>query len=380
MTVTTLKQVATTQLNASGDGTIVLRPDVGQNWAPLFVRVSTNSGVPSIAHCAVYHGSPGVPVQPSQYIDDTFLGNGDTSSIISGTAVLFGEAVIFQFTDGTPGDTATATIYGMQSDQPPNLDLIPQVPGTHFAGHPTTEITTTATFISINTPLTVLAGNTVYLNSSGSNQTPDDVRQFSSYYIKIYVQTPLNATAFNPSNIHLFWYGNSNPLNGTLIYEDSYTWWTDTNGGAFFAINGPLEIQDVQHGPYLVVQYQNAGSDTVVVNVVLEYTTRQLPGPYARQQQGIDGIIANINDGPGFGLNVALPFHYGRLWARMTAIGAGTTNFSFRMAGNSFVYELFAVPTSTTTRAEWINPKRSLLFTASNTTYTLFMHALYDRS
>lgn len=374
MTSTVLNKTLPTTLDANGNGLIVLRPDVGQNWAPLFVRVSTGSRATPQAYCALYHGSPGVPVQQSQFIDDTFTAAGDTSSIISGTPVVFGEALLFQFLAGSPGDTAIATVFGLQSDLPPNLDLVPQVPGTHFSGHLTTEVVSVLAKVSHISPVSLGPGLGVGLGGIF------DVRNFASYNLSIYSTTvPSAPTAFNPVKVVITWRDGPGS-NDNVTFVDTLEWWSDGGSGPFGFVNGLVYSQDTHHGSYFSVQVTNeAAADTVQISYTLTASTRMLPGPYVRQDAGVDGTIAHINNG-AIGQNIPLPLHYGRLWARMTATGAGTTNFGFQMAGDSFVYELFPVNASTTTRAEWITPKRALLAQMSNATYTLFMHSLFDRS
>lgn len=291
MTSTTLTKTDVAKLDASGNGTITLRPDVGQNWAPLFVRVSTGTTSTPVAYCAVFHGSPGVTPQPSQFIDDTFTANGDSSSMIAGTAIRFGEGIIFSFQNGTPGDTAVATVYGLQSDIPPNLDLIPQVPGTHFSGHLSTEV------------IRVIQTNSSSIAAFGSqNFSVLDVRQWAGYYLAIAAATSTApATAINPVQILLKWFSDSNGFN--LIYEDAYEFWADNVSGPIVTL-GSCMIQDVMHGPYMQIQLLNTttGTDTVQVNYSLEGTSRNGLTPYARQLNrgdalaggGIDGILVDI--------------------------------------------------------------------------------------
>jgi hypothetical protein len=287
---TTLSVTQPGKLDANGDTLIVLRPDMGQNWAPLFVRVSTSGRNSPIAYCALYHGSPGVPVQQSQFIDDTFLGNGDTSSMISGTPVLFGEALLFSFQGGTPGDTAIATVYGMTSDIPPNLDLLPQVPGTHFSGKPTTEI---GTQLDPTPPAVTRTLTLVHDGFYGSSRF--DVRQWNGYSLSVQAITSSNpATNFNPVAIDIFW--SADPNGVTTIYQESVEFWADNQNGPMVGL-GTMLMQDAMHGPYMAyVVTNNALDDSVAVQITLEATTRTPPHPFFRQQNGASGMLLEVRN------------------------------------------------------------------------------------
>lgn len=380
MTSTTLTRTLSTRLDANGAGLIILRPDVGQNWAPLFVRVSTQSQQVPLAHCTVYHGSPGVPVQQSQYIDDTFLGNGDTSSIISGTPILYGEAIMFSFKLGTPGDTAIATVYGQTSDLPPNLDLIPQVPGARFTGHPTTEITQTlaqATNQSFGPGVvTTLPGDV------DPTLEAFDVRQFSSYYLEIAATTVGVATRFNSIEVIPFWLVNPDDINtADFAYEDSYTFWANNlTGGPFFA-GGPLLIQDSMHGAYMGVQIgNNSSTDTVKISWKIVATTRVLPSGYAKQSNAPEGTLINIDGSIPAGGNMVIPcfFGYGDSWFQIAA-GANPIGSTFAWAGDfpagtTPTRQFFGhnVAAGAVESQRFIFPKRSAIITLNGAVGTAF--------
>jgi|SRR5882672_9633010 len=144
MSLDYLIKTGSTTFNSQGLGTVTLRPDVGQIWAPSFVRVSTasrtqvisgfNTGLAKTPYCAVYQG-PVTNLSATTFIDDTYQGNGDTSSVISGTITQFGEAVTAQFSGGTSGDTGVFTLYGRSSTDLPTLaNQLSPIPGTRFAG------------------------------------------------------------------------------------------------------------------------------------------------------------------------------------------------------------------------------------------------------
>lgn len=132
--ITYLTATASTTLDSTGQGVAVVRPDTGQYWYPRMVRVSTVSQVGPFPYCAVYQGAPTV-LDPTSLIDDTFVGNIDTSTIIAGTRTQFGQAISARWQYGNPGDTAVITVYGIVSDTPILSDTsIVDTPGTHFTG------------------------------------------------------------------------------------------------------------------------------------------------------------------------------------------------------------------------------------------------------
>ena len=138
MTLTYLNQSGSAVVGANGTANVVLRPDVGQWWQCSFVRVSTVNQSPPVAYAAVYHGSTAA-IGPTTFVDDTFQANNDSSTIVSGLVVQFGDAIIVQFKNAKPGDTVIATIYGQSSDVPGEFKLLS--PGTHFAGHASAGVT-----------------------------------------------------------------------------------------------------------------------------------------------------------------------------------------------------------------------------------------------
>lgn len=146
MTTTYLVQAATATIAADGTATVTFRPDVGQFWAPSMVRVSTRVGPTTIptfnptvnaSYCALFHGSssPG-SIDSTAFLDDTFKGQGDTSSVIAGTVVLFGEVIVVKWADAVPGVTAMAIVYGRTSDSLVELQgQLSPVPGAKFSGN-----------------------------------------------------------------------------------------------------------------------------------------------------------------------------------------------------------------------------------------------------
>jgi hypothetical protein len=166
MSITLLPKVGTVQLNASGAGTVTLRPDVGQYWVPTLVRVATRNSNSPKPYCAVYQGSLTLTQigDTSAFLDDTFSGNSDVSSIISGTVTQYGEAITAIWSGGIPGDIATLTVSGVTTDVPPTLEnILPLVPGTHFAGKPSAGAS-----VLFNDTATISAAKTYPLNYVGN--------------------------------------------------------------------------------------------------------------------------------------------------------------------------------------------------------------------
>lgn len=146
MTTTYLVQTSTTVIAADGTATVTFTPQVGQFWAPSIVRVSTRVGPtvtptfnPTVnaSYCALYHGasSPGA-IDATAFLDDTFKGSGDTSSVIAGTVVLYGEVIVVKWSNAVPGVTAMAIVYGRTSDNLVELQgQLSPIPGAKFSGN-----------------------------------------------------------------------------------------------------------------------------------------------------------------------------------------------------------------------------------------------------
>lgn len=368
MTTTTLSIPGSVQLDGSGSGTLTLKPDVGQNWAPLFVRISSSD--PS-THCTVYKGSPGVTPQPSQYIDDTFLGN-DSSSMIAGTPVLFGEAVIFQFTNGTPNSTSVATVYGLQSDLPPNLDILPQVPGTHFAGHIVTE--STAVLISQGfafavSPLAI--SSSITFPATGTI----DMRSYQSFSLGLTATVHTATGTAAPMQVVMKWFD----AVGALSYQDTWEFFADGSLGATFT-GGPVSIQDDCHGAFVSITLTNNSSAVALdYTAIFTGTTRILPGPYTRQQTGDDGILLDVPGTTaipaGGSVSFALPLSYGMSLFRVFNNSANTLSYFLSYGSgvpntlNDFFTSLGATSSQT---INWILPKRAGLIRISGTVGSTF--------
>ncbi len=322
-----LQKSGSVQLDASGNGTVTLKPDVGQYWTPRFVRVSTLSQGAPLPYCAVYHGAVTIKNQTT-FIDDTYMGNGDTSSIIAGTVVQFGEAITAVWSGGNGGDTAVLTVYGSSQDTPPSVSDMPSTPGTHFSGKQTE--------LAIH-----VDGNGLTLNAAGEVKGPViDVRPWSSYYLTVFAErTAGAATAYNPVTIRMVWFSDAN---GSIpIYADVYEIFALRTAAPFLTRGGKLFGQDALHGPFMQVIINNLGPDSLNVNYELLGTTRTLPGPYMREMsaglppdtRNPDNFIVNPEDGvtgiiaPGADFFIPGWMRYGKAHWRVSTSQAFTLAF-----------------------------------------------------
>lgn len=144
VTTTYLQITASAPVDANGNALAFLKPDVGQFWAISLITVATgitpnNTPLANQPECTLYRGSTAA-VTPAPlsttYLDDTATGGGDTSSIISGTIVSYGEGISAQWKLGTTGDIAVITIYGRSSNSLVELQSqLSPIPGNRFSGN-----------------------------------------------------------------------------------------------------------------------------------------------------------------------------------------------------------------------------------------------------
>lgn len=312
MSTSYLIQIQTVRLDAQGNGTVYLKPDANQYWSPLFVKVGTRSTVSPVPFAAVYLGVAGVTPSQTEFIDDTYLGNGDVTSMCSGLVVPFGNALIAVFTGGNPGDTAFMQVIGMNSSVAPNLGIAPQVPGTHFTGRLTLEVS--STLLASGALTTIAAGATVTIPTTRAY----DMRPFAGYYFRIF---PFAATAnLDMVTVNVIW--TANPDGTVTIMQESYQFFASTTAFA----SGVMFLQDAVHGPFMKVQIvNNAGADTLDIGFTTLFgTTRTMPSPIAMQDADSDGVLAHtINQAiPGGGVLTVPCLYY-----------HGTTKFVFHNAG-----------------------------------------------
>ncbi len=145
-----LERIGTASFDVNGQASISIGPDgPNQYWTPKLIHVSTriNTGFSSLGTvavipptCRVYHNknalikvSSTVGLAGAQ-IDATVNGYNDTSGLISGTVLQFGEAITAIWDGGYTGDIAVLNVYGESSDTPPALGKsIPEVAGPPFS-------------------------------------------------------------------------------------------------------------------------------------------------------------------------------------------------------------------------------------------------------
>lgn len=140
MTASYLVQTLSAVIDDNGNATVTLAPATGQFWAVSTVRVSGSTQPQFVfssnyPYCALYQGSVSLGANATTFLDDTTLGSGDTSSIISGTITMYGEGITASWMQGKTGDTVTLTIYGRSYDNLPEVqNQVTPVPGARFAG------------------------------------------------------------------------------------------------------------------------------------------------------------------------------------------------------------------------------------------------------
>lgn len=109
-----------------------IAPDVGQYWLPTSIHVSTQTGV--VCKADLYAGSTNdlnVPL-PNFLWDTTFRGSNDTSTILSGLVIYYGQCVKVVFSGAFNTDNPSFTVSGISSDQPPPMGILPDIPGARF--------------------------------------------------------------------------------------------------------------------------------------------------------------------------------------------------------------------------------------------------------
>lgn len=112
MSVQVLDEAASVVLDATGAGTVVLQPDSFRTWTVTSINVRTSQGVTAtpVPQATVYLGD----ASPGQIVAQTWMGNRATAGG-SPLVVQPSQRLIVEWTNGVPGSTATASLYGQMS-------------------------------------------------------------------------------------------------------------------------------------------------------------------------------------------------------------------------------------------------------------------------
>lgn len=375
--------------NAAGVATVVLTPDVGQYWAPTFCRVATNSST-SQTYCAVYQGGGAVVVQDgTTFVDDTFQGNSDSSSMIAGTVTQYGEQIVASWTGGITGQVAYFSIYGMSGNVPPALGLsVPQVAGQHFAGSPTRQFTSTIVPTTTGVSLT---------NATLTIVSFVDMRAWQSFSLFLgAVVTNGTATAMDTVVVQFIWQ-NIGVAGTTIISYDYAELLASTTGGVYI-LNGNLYYQDMCRGNFLTVTVRNPTLDPYTLSYSLSGSTRRMSIPYVRHGQttfpsngggnGFDFVniptqfAGTIAIGAATSVNVPIMSNPGRIFIRLVTGAVGLT-FTFRYGIGSQNFAIINVAAATEFRGELIMPKRACWIVVTNggaaSSYEIEIFTLLDR-
>ncbi len=370
-TSTYLEKVVSVQLDATGAGTAVLRPDAGQHWDVRLVQVGTRSANTPVAYCAIYRGAPNT-YDNTTFIDDTSIGSGDTSAIIAGSVTQYGEAISAVFVSGNPGDIATMKLFGLNHMTPPGGDQLPPVPGDHFFGKPSTEVVTS---------LFGVAGGSVTALAPGAVQTitatPLDMRKYQGFYLSVFAA--LNGAApANPLSLVVQSDWLSNVTGTANLYNDGWEFWPLVGGGGFPFSGDALQVQDNTHGPYLSLSVRNtsaAGNIDVVYN--LFGTNHSFPGQSARQRDSFfnpkgDGILLGSSDNIAGGATATKLARYGHGPATLSVLTAGQPSLVQAFPGTNNVFGLIpiyteTVPANTQRFIPLSLPKRAMRINVTNT-------------
>jgi hypothetical protein len=362
------------QLDANGNGIASLGPPSGNYWNIRIAQVSTRNANTPVPYCGLYKASPG-PIEvldTTSLIDDTSLGSGDTTGMLAGTVVQSPDRVYAQFIGGQPNTVATLKLYGNNYTTPPGTGFLPDVPGDHFFGKPSTEVITSM-FGVAGGSVTALAPGTVTTITAA----PLDMRRFQGYYLSVFAA--LNGAApANPLSlvVQSDWLSN---LAGTAnLYNDGWEFWPLVGAGAFPFSGDALQVQDNTHGPYLSLSLRNtsaAGNIDVVYN--LFGTNHSFPGQSARQRDSFfnpkgDGILLGSSDNIAGGATVTKLARYGHGPATLSILTAGQPNLVQAFPGTNNIFGLIpiyteTVPANTQRFIPLSLPKRSIRINVTNT-------------
>lgn len=360
---TYLEVVSSAVVPASGIATCAVAPPVGQYWFPTFVKISNlitpaQKLLGTYPYCALFSGMPALQ-DNSTFIDDTIYGYGDTSSILSGSIIQYGQAISASWMGAIPGTTVYLTVYGVTSSVPlSEADLFPSSPGTHFAGH---GLVTTN-----NVAITTL--NTPVLTSGNFATSPTvDMRIYNGFFITVTINTNGVPTKFNVSQIELWW---QDGVNNT-VYRHTYQIFNNQTT-VFVCPNGTINIQDTCHGSNLFVRVQNTGVDPASVNIAIYGTSRNYGKPYVEElstaSNSSDGItLDTVATALAGGTSLVVPGKIGpgRMYARLSS-GTQATAFTLIYGNQANPGVTWTVNANATTLVEFVAPNRSPLWTITN--------------
>lgn len=191
-----------------------------------------------------------------------------------------------------------------------------------------------------------------------------DMRQFSSFYFSANASTTALTATSPPIQVSMTWLA----LHAGVTYLDTWEFFVNgSNSNQFFG--GTFSAQDVVHGPFLQITIaNNSPTQTISYNFSLVGTSRVLPGPYSRQQNGADGTMLLLPGAPPIPINTTLQFPcnfgYGRTWLHTAAV-ASQLIFVVN-SGSLGTLDSFAVPAGANDRRELVIPKRSLRIDIQN--------------
>lgn len=278
MTLTYLSQTKSAVIDASGNAFILFKPDTGQFWVPTLAQTSVQRNTASTTftqngrytQCTLHSGSVAAltpaTISQSTVKDFTSFGNGDTSSILSGTVVSWGEGILFRYSAGLSGDIAVASIIGISSDEPPTIGIVPEIPGSRFTGSTLAQPS-----------LLELSLTTSNLTTGGGTFTAPVINMgvYESFSLNVRSSTSGVQAALQRYRVTMSWWGSPQQSNNDLVWFDSYELFAANGaGGAGNCQWGGMKLVDSCKGLYLTIVLQQtfgAATQTAVLGLIGSY-------------------------------------------------------------------------------------------------------------
>ncbi len=233
-----------------------------------------------------------------------------------------------------------------------------------------------------------------------------DVRGFSSFYLNLDADLTVPSTGFNSFLARLTWLPRP-PVAGEsggvfmILSQDVYEYWVFQGSGTALFNGGDLMVADIMHGPYLQLDIVNLGGDAKTIDYHLIGTTRNIPHPFVTQprafilgsttfgnpnDEGADGYLVyqrNIIINNGATIRVPALFGHGRVQENLST-GGGALTFSIQAGFELRQLDTVTLAANSISRVERVLPKRSLLYTVTNTSgvgsaFSIFLTAQRDR-